>query len=96
MEVSAIVTFDLKDAISDDYLSMREQLNNYGLYPYVIGEGNIKVDLPTTMYVGKYSTKPLAEQLKNWLFDSARYAEVAIGKYFVFSKDGQWSWKGQG
>ena len=92
MKAFVLVTFDLKNAKSENYEKMAEQLDKYGLYKQLTGESGKEVKLPTTAFAGEFDTKPDTKKVKQWLITSAENIRVNIGKYFIFCTDGSWSW----
>ncbi len=92
MKAFVLATLDLKEAKSEDYEKMAEQLEKCGLFKELTGDKGKKVKLPTTAFAGKFDIKPDTEKVEQWLISSAENIHVDIGKYFILCTDGSWSW----
>ena len=93
MSYLVVVSFDLDNAVSEDYLCIRDELDNLGLHDNIVGESGDRSDLPTTTFAGKLEGSS-ASSMRD---DICHKVEGAFGrcrvkgKFFV-SVGGNWTW----
>lgn len=93
MSYLVVVTFDIKNAASEDYSCMKERLESLGLHDYLIGDSGGKNDLPTTTFAREIegsSAGAIRDDICNQVENAFGECRVK-GEIFV-SVGGDWAW----
>jgi hypothetical protein len=93
MSYFVTVTFDLRDATSQQYDQVADRLSQMGFNNTLSGDSGRTVNLPTTTFAGKF-TGASAAKVRDDLSDRVRDVLTTLGlhgRLFVFVGDG-WAW----
>ena len=94
MAYLVVVTFDLKDAESEDYECVDKGLSGIGLGKTVTGNSGKNVDLPYNTYVGEFpgtDAATIAQDILDRVLKAMQQCKVN-GRLFVAVGD-NWAWR---
>lgn len=94
-----IATFDIRNATSEDYEHVTEELEALGLYKEVTGDKDFSTSLPNNTYAGEFNavddTKAFAKEIRDTI-KKIITARNKRAKVYVVVAPGKWAWASSG
>ncbi len=93
MSYLVVVTFEIENAVPDDYLCIKEKLKNVGLHDSLVADDGRRYNLPTTTFAEKIEGSS-ADAIRDDICNQVKnvFGECGVKGKILVSVGEDWAW----